>query len=153
MGLGSATGTITAAEKKQQKNRKKKERQRKNKATRAALEGGARATGLLTVELPVEESEEEEEEDGTHAFGERVSLTTRIHQILGGYPDGTTILKELVQNVSAAPNELVLRSWPALNFFLRPRSRVWPKPRATPRYCFWPKPRATPRYCAIGRRC
>ena len=35
---------------------------------------------------------------GESGFGQRVDLTTRIRQILVDYPEGTSILKELIQN-------------------------------------------------------
>jgi hypothetical protein len=58
------------------------------------VEGAGAGGGM---ELPG--SDDDSDDDGTCEFGERVSLTARIRQILTGYPDGPTILKELVQNV------------------------------------------------------
>jgi hypothetical protein len=41
-------------------------------------------------------------EDGTEGFGQVVSLTKRIRGILQGYPEGTAIFKELLQNAEDA---------------------------------------------------
>ncbi len=35
-------------------------------------------------------------------FGQRVDLTQRIREVLANYPEGTTILKELIQNADDA---------------------------------------------------
>lgn len=35
-------------------------------------------------------------------FGQRVDLTQRIREVLTNYPEGTTILKELIQNADDA---------------------------------------------------
>ena len=31
-------------------------------------------------------------------FGQRVDLTRRIHEVLANYPEGTSVLRELIQN-------------------------------------------------------
>jgi hypothetical protein len=98
----AAAAEQSAAEKKRIKNRKKKERQRRAKA-QAAAAGGSQAQGPAAFsgkESTIADEDDEEDDDGTFDFGESVSLTARIRHILGSYPDGTTILKELVQNVS-----------------------------------------------------
>ena len=35
-------------------------------------------------------------------FGQKVDLTGRIREVLANYPEGTTILKELIQNADDA---------------------------------------------------
>ena len=35
-------------------------------------------------------------------FGQKVDLTQRIREVLANYPEGTTILKELIQNADDA---------------------------------------------------
>lgn len=35
-------------------------------------------------------------------FGQKVDLTQRIREVLANYPEGTTILKELLQNADDA---------------------------------------------------
>lgn len=35
-------------------------------------------------------------------FGQRVDLTRRIREVLANYPEGTTVLKELIQNADDA---------------------------------------------------
>eukprot|EP00854_Cymbomonas_tetramitiformis_P005341 gene5341-6484_t len=40
--------------------------------------------------------------EGETAFGQKVDLTTRIREILQNYPEGTSILKELIQNADDA---------------------------------------------------
>ncbi|MDC1215246.1 hypothetical protein N8152_00285 [bacterium] len=37
-------------------------------------------------------------------FGQKVDLTARLREILLNYPEGTSILKELVQNAVRVPN-------------------------------------------------
>jgi sacsin len=40
--------------------------------------------------------------DGWSDFGQKVDLTARLREILLNYPEGTSILKELVQNAVRA---------------------------------------------------
>jgi sacsin len=35
-------------------------------------------------------------------FGQKVDLTARIREVLAAYPDGSSILKELIQNADDA---------------------------------------------------
>ena len=40
--------------------------------------------------------------EGESGFGQRVDLTSRIREILSNYPEGPSILKELIQNAVRA---------------------------------------------------
>ena len=40
--------------------------------------------------------------DGEEEFGQIVVLTKRIRSVLRGYPEGTSVLKELLQNADDA---------------------------------------------------
>lgn len=40
--------------------------------------------------------------DAWSDFGQRVDLTARLREILINYPEGTSILKEMVQNAGAS---------------------------------------------------
>ena len=40
--------------------------------------------------------------EGEEAFGQTVVLTKRIQSVLRGYPEGTSVVKELVQNADDA---------------------------------------------------
>jgi hypothetical protein len=44
---------------------------------------------------------------GWEAFGQKVSLTARIREVLDAYPDDTTIIKEMVQNADDAGAQVV----------------------------------------------
>ena len=44
-------------------------------------------------------------------FGQKVDLTARLREILLNYPEGTSILKELVQNAVRAPSSIPLFSY------------------------------------------
>ena len=43
--------------------------------------------------------------------GQKVDLTARLREILLNYPEGTSILKELVQNAVRAPSSIPLFSY------------------------------------------
>ena len=45
-------------------------------------------------------------------FGQKVDLTARLREILLNYPEGTSILKELVQNAVRAIRRLSARKTP-----------------------------------------
>ena len=44
-------------------------------------------------------------------FGQKVDLTARLRELLLNYPEGTSILKELVQNAVRAPSSIPLFSY------------------------------------------
>lgn len=60
-------------------------------------------------------------------FGQKVDLTARLREILLNYPEGTSILKELVQN---AVRSLLLPSRGAVRSYSAPRPPP-PSPRRT----------------------
>ncbi len=47
---------------------------------------------------------------GTEAFKQTVSLKKRIRNILQGYPEGTPVIKELIQNAEDAGATEVCRA-------------------------------------------
>ena len=77
-------------------------------------------------------------------FGQHVTLTARIREILLNYPEGTSVFKELIQvqamrcclhrihSVSNVPIALPSAAHPAQHGHLpsRPRRKTLPEPRA-----------------------
>eukprot|EP00959_Pyramimonas_sp_CCMP1952_P280809 5869447-Pyramimonas_sp.AAC.1 len=53
------------------------------------------------------EDKEDRVVKGETAFGQKVDLTTRIREILQNYPEGTSILKELIQNADDAGSRII----------------------------------------------
>lgn len=65
-------------------------------------------------------------------FGQRVDLTRRIREVLVNYPEGTTVLKELIQNADDAGATKVClcldRRWHGAGSLLSEKLAQWQGP-------------------------
>jgi hypothetical protein len=79
--------------------------------TRSTEDTALRRTPLGSAPPPAELMEGDAIDAAQSNFGQKIDLCTRLRDILAAYPDGSSVLKELLQNADDAGASQVTPAW------------------------------------------